>query len=110
MDHNFTFTNPIIKDYFESESNDNPPVSQLLFLHGHPLIRPNFLQEIENLACQAGGQIQKYKLEHKAKQLEQIAIKIGQQLPELTYSNGPIVLEGLKELYKLCKEITGMPQ
>lgn len=106
MDNNFTFTNPIIKEYFESETRNNPPVGELVYLHTHPLITPNFLTELETLACQAGALIHKYNLIDRAKEIEQIAIKIGQHLPELTYENGPQVLECLKQVYKISKNIT----
>lgn len=103
----FSLTNPQIKRYFEG-SDEYVPVSELLYVHTHPLIRPNFLADIESLINQTTHVMVEKKMEGApAEKFVKLAQDLGKQLPELTRENGPKVLSTLRKIYKLCKAITG---
>jgi hypothetical protein len=103
----FTFSNSNIKDWFEDRST-NAPVSELVYLHEHPLVTPNFVTEIAELVRQAADVIVKKNMKgHPVEQLEKAAIKIGQALPTVDYNSAPVILDGLKQLYKLCNRLIG---
>ena len=101
----FSLKNTKIKSFFGGDDSF-PPVSELLYLHTHPLIRPNFLTEIENLVKEA----EEYLIANKitgsiTKELEEIAINIGTKLPELTEENSLELLKEIRKLYILCKNL-----
>lgn len=105
--NDFTLNNPIIRNYFEGKT-DTPPVGELVYLHSHPLVIPNFLTQIEERFLEAGKAMAKRNLKGKVlEDVMQIGIKIGQTLPNLTYETAPIIIEELRKLYRLSNEIIG---
>lgn len=98
----FSLNNNQIKSYFEG-SDSYVPTSELLYIHTHPLVKPNFIDQIEaliNNACTIvvtksirGSVIDKFT---------DLTIKLGAELPNLSQENAPIVLSHLREIYKLC--------
>lgn len=53
MDYDFCFSNTEILNWFEGKVVP-PPVKQFKYLHTHPLVKPNFITEIEGLILKAG--------------------------------------------------------
>jgi len=107
MDNDFTFKNKFIADYFNGKS-EQAPIGELVYLHTHPLITPNFLTEIEQTFLKAGESMKRRNLQGKVlEDVMAIGIKIGQTLPNLTYETAPILLEEFRKLYKLSNEIIG---
>lgn len=103
----FSFTNTQIKEFFEG-SNSYIPVSELLYVHSHPLIKPNFLAEIESLINITGEiMVQKKMSGAPVKKFTSLAQDLGRELPELTEDNAVSVLGTLRDIYKLCTTITG---
>ena len=103
----FSFTNSQIKAFFEG-SDTYVPVSELLYVHSHPLINPNFLAEIESLLnITADRMVQKKMTGAPVTKFTTLAQNLGRELPELTEHNAPAVLGTLREIYKLCNAILG---
>ena len=50
MDYNFTFTNPLVKEFFTGKSKEPSEglISMYQFLHEHPLLKPSFLTVIKD--------------------------------------------------------------
>jgi hypothetical protein len=106
MEKNFSLTNSDIKKYFEGDDS-YAPIRELIYLHTHPLIRPNFLIEINNLAVEAGNKLIARNVPNTSSTiatLEKLCIKLGQNLPESTEA-AEIALPYLRELYILCNKI-----
>ena len=102
----FTFNNELIKNYFEG-SDEYVPTGELMWLHTHPLVTPNFLTQIEELILKAGEIMQKHNMKgYPIPELEAIAIEIGQNLPDITIDNAPIILGAMRKAYKLSKDLT----
>lgn len=106
MEKDFSFNNPDIKKYFEGDDSC-APIRELLYLHTHPLVQPNFLIEINNLVIQAGNKLISKNISATSKMvqdLEDICIKLGQTLPEDT-SSAEKALPHLRDLYNICTKI-----
>lgn len=103
----FSFNNLQIKAYFEG-SDSYVPTGELLYIHQHPLIRPNFLAEIEGMLNETGVVLlNKKSTGAVVNKFTALAIDLSKQLPTLTASNAASVLGTLREIYQLCKKITG---
>lgn len=99
-----TFDNRIISSYFET--GDNPPVSELLYLHRHPLHRPNFIMQLERQISEVGKEIVSKNIKGKVvTDLENIAIKIGTSLPLTNEQNAVVILEEFRKSYLLGKTL-----
>lgn len=95
-----------IKDYFEGKAEAQAPARELIYLHSHPLVRPSFLTEIHNLIREAGELIVSRNVTGKViEDLSRIAVLIGTQLPEVNQGNALIILEELRNLYRLCNNV-----
>lgn len=108
MNYNFTLDNLVILEFFEGSAS--PPISELLYVHERPLLRPNFLTQIDDMVNEASILLEKKGVSKNGsthRKLADIAIKLGSQLPNLTRTNATVVLETLKDLYILCKKIKG---
>lgn len=102
-----TFKNTQISDYFLGKG-DYTPVSELLYVHTHPLVQPNFVDELEGLVLLAGQIIEKKKLRGKpVEDLHKAAIAIGQIMPDLTKENAPKLLTEMRKVYTICSKLTG---
>ena len=102
-----TFDNQAIKDYFEYNS-EVAPVSELLYAHTHPLVRPTFVSEIESLIGLATEQAIKKDLKLNQgpfSKLISIAQKIGELVQHLDESSAPQCLALLRDVYTLCNKI-----
>jgi hypothetical protein len=103
----FTLNNESIKAYFDGNS-ENAPVSELVYLHLHPLITPNFVTEIETLVNAAEKVIIAKKMTgYPIERLINIAIQMGTNLDDVNHETAKPILSSLRELYKLCNLITG---
>lgn len=84
------------------------PVSELQYLHTHPLLRPNFVTEIDDLTIEVGQKIVEKKITGKPiERLEEIAIAIGTRMhrPEISDEDTKQILFSLRDLYKLCSDL-----
>lgn len=104
----FSFANPSIGDYFDAKT-DTSPVSELLYLHSHPLIQPNFLGEIEALINTTADLMEQKAMSGKpVERLATMTTKLGRRLPDVTKENAPEILEILRDIYRLCCKLTGI--
>lgn len=53
MSYDFSLSNPNIRAWFNQET-DVVPVREFVYTHEHPLIRPNFVSQIEVLIYETG--------------------------------------------------------
>lgn len=104
---------------FSISSNDNVrnflngndtaiPVSEYMYLHTRPLIRPSFLTEIDDLTIAAGTRLEKHNVKSGMyiDSLTQIAINLGSQLDgDMTEEKARSILFSLRDLYNRCNEI-----
>jgi hypothetical protein len=100
----YTFKNTLIKKFFEGDDS-YIPTSELIYLHTHPLVRPNFLTELSEMLTQAGKLIQKHKLTHYSDRLMHIALRMGQELPTITEEQAKIILSATRDAYQLSNEL-----
>lgn len=81
------------------------PISELQYLHTRPLLRPNFVTEIDDLAIEVGNKIVEKKITGKPiERFEEIAIAIGTRMhnPQISDEDAKHILLSLRDLYKLC--------
>lgn len=103
----FSFNNLQIRQYFKG-SDSYAPTSELLYVHSHPLVRPNFLAELETMINEASQvMVQRNMTGAPVQKFTALAQALGRELPELTDKNAAAVLGTLREIYKLCSTITG---
>lgn len=103
-----SFSNPVIGEYFNAK-REEPPVSELLYLHTHPLISPNFLGQIEGLINVTGEMMEQKAMTGKpVDRLVTLTSKLGRRLPYITNENAPEILDILRDIYRLCCKLTGI--
>lgn len=96
-----TFENSTIKKYFET--GQGPPVQELLYLHQHPLHRPNFIGQLDRQLCKLGEYIISKNIKGKVvTDLENIAIKIGTSLPLANKDNAESILSEFRKVYLMA--------
>lgn len=103
----FSFNNQDIKAYFEGDDS-NPPYRELVYLHTHPLVQPNFLSEIDQMVKVAGERLSSKDVPSTStyiNKLESLCIELGQSIPELKVENPELTLAIFKDIYILCKDI-----
>lgn len=110
--YDYTFNNSLIKRYFDGEDS-YVPLAELIHLHRHPLMTPNFMTQLSEMIATAGKAIEKNKLgSYYTDRLQEAAIGIGKQLSGaeggLSISDGAKMLEHMREVYKLCLDLSSM--
>ena len=106
MEKDFSFNNIGIKKYFEGDDS-YAPIRELIYLHTHPLVQPNFIIEINNLVKVAGDKLIARNANSSSKavqDLQDLCIKLGQTLPEDEVM-AEMSLRYLRDLYNLCNKI-----
>jgi hypothetical protein len=98
----FSLENPQIKAYFEG-SDKYIPSSELMYIHTHPLVKPNFLDQLEALILKTTVLIQSKNIRGSIiDKFVALATKFGAELPNINRENAPTILSHLREIYKLC--------
>lgn len=84
-------------------------MSELLYLHTHPLVQPNFLGQVESLINQAADVMEQKSMTGKpVERLTILTTKLGRKLPDVTKENAPEILDIVRDIYKLCCKLTGI--
>jgi hypothetical protein len=96
-----------IKAYFQDNSNEYIPVSELIYVHTHPLVGKSFLTEIDAEVSKILAIAHNVPNAYIAK-LQDIVIRIGKALPTVDSSNAEGILRDLRELYMLATRINSM--
>lgn len=109
MSYDFSIKNPDISDWLNRKSS-NAPVREFLYLHEHPLIRPNFLSDVEVLIFETGQHmLQKNISGTPANKLlsisETFASRLNTFVAGRDEDSAKDVLESLRDLYTLCTRI-----
>lgn len=107
MDIDFSLNNPKIKSFFNGDDS-YMPTSELLYLHTRPLIRPNFIEDINMLIDLAGEALINKKIPANSItviSLMDLGIRLGRELGTLQIINPEEVLNILRELYTLSNTI-----
>lgn len=108
MDIDYTFNNPLIRSYFDGDDS-YVPVGELIYLHSHPMVRPNFITEIDEIVLRAGQIMVDLKLTHYSDKLIEEGILIGKALKgdnfEIDYASGQVMLEAMRRVFNMCKDI-----
>jgi hypothetical protein len=100
-----SFNNLSIANYFNG-SNEYVPVTELMYIHTHPLIRPNFLVDIETLINQVIVKISEKPITGMpATTLANYAIQLATELQSLSEENAPVVLGLLRNIYTYCNNV-----
>lgn len=102
----FTFNNINIKNYFET--GENPPISELEYLHSHPLVRPNFILQLEDqiLRLQERTTMGNPAPKKATEELIEAAIIIGSVIPHLKDEKAvQAVLEAMRTCYRVCNSL-----
>lgn len=100
---NFSFSNPKIKDYFFKDSE--PPVSEFMYLHSHPLIRPNFVKQIEEVFENTNAYFETHRVSDSVKnKFYSKTLQLAKTLP-LSTKSAEEVLAILKSVLLLVKKI-----
>jgi hypothetical protein len=102
---NYTLTNPKVEAYFKGDDTD-PPVSELIYIHSHPMLHPTFLDEVDALLVTTAKHILAKNITgYPIQSLAEIAISIGTKMPTFNEGSAPLILTELRNLYVLCNHI-----
>lgn len=98
--------NEIIHKFLNGDDS-NIPVSEFMYLHTRPLLRPNFLTQIDDLVNKVGRKIVAIKLTGKPiDDLTGMAIRLGQAMDgEITEVRAQLILLTLRDIWKLCIDL-----
>ena len=102
-----SFSNELIKNYFEG-SDDYIPVTELIYVHEHPLIKGSFLVELEHTINRTTEEL--LRTNTKGVVLDKFidaTIKLGAELNDISKENAPNILMHLRTVYQLCNLILG---
>lgn len=78
------------------------PSGELIYLHIHPLIRPNFLTQIDDLVQKVGVKIIEKNVQGKViEHLSSLAVEIGTNLED-PEGKAVQLMKSIRELYQLC--------
>lgn len=106
---NLSINSPQVKDYFSGKGT-YVPTGELLYIHTHPLIQPNFLADLEQFINQTAAYMVARNMAGKpVERFTIMATKLGRTLPDLNASNAAQALDVLREIYRLCTKVTGTP-
>jgi len=98
----FTFNNTYIKKYFDT--GENPPIKEFLYLHEHPMVKPNFILELEKQLRGMTIVIQSKNIKGAIiNDVTNIAIRIGAELANnpLNEDNAKAILTEMRNGYQL---------
>lgn len=112
MAYDFSLASPAIKSWFDKNS-DASPIREFMYLHEHPLIRPNFVSDIEVLIYDTGQHMLRKNVSGApANKLVSLAEAFAAQLnvfvEDRTEESAGDVLERLRDLYQICIRIKAL--
>ncbi len=102
----FTFNNTNIKAFFDT--GENPPVSEFLYLHSHPLVRPNFILQLEDQILRLNDRALQGKnvSTRVIDELVAISIEIGSKVTSIyKEETAKEILSAFRRSYLLCNSL-----
>lgn len=113
MAYDFSFNNSSIKDWFEEVPGSSCPTSEFKYLHDHPLVKPNFVNDLERLIYEAG--VAAHKKNVKGKPIDKLVSlasdltkSLSSFIQDKSSDNAETCLKVMRQLYQLCKFITSL--
>jgi hypothetical protein len=101
MEQNFSLSNPSIQKYLNGDDS-YAPVRELIYLHTHPLVSPNFVAQINEIIFSYADRLTSSNTEEVAT-LQKLCVELGSYLPDITDTNAKAILIALRKLYLICK-------
>jgi hypothetical protein len=106
-----SFNNPRVSAFFSEEPGKNVapcPVDELMYLHEHPLVQPNFLSQIEVMINESSEAVSQTRAwDAVAPKLGAHLVAIGNLMPKIDKTSAEEVLLRLREVYRIVSRITG---
>lgn len=105
--HSFTIKdNSDIRKFLEGDDSFLP-ASEILYLHSRPLLRPNFLTEVDDLLNFVFIKYGYSKIpDQYIKKLEEYGVRLGIALGKtLTEDVGKDIAFAIRDIYTMCKEL-----
>src|ERR1700739_995025 len=100
-----SFNNVNIANYFNGD-NSYLPSSELMYIHSHPLIRPNFLTDISTLINTVSVRMQtKGVTGIPVGDLAGYGKDLAAELQSLSDDNAPAALDLLRKIYIYCNNL-----
>lgn len=111
--YDFSFKNADIKNWFNGKAGSTCPSSEFKYLHEHPLVKPNFINDLEKIIYDAGVHAKTGNISGKPiNRLVSLAGDFTRTLSDFveTKSDESAVacLEVMRELYKVCNFILSL--
>lgn len=112
MNYDFSFANPEIRSWFDRNSTA-APVRQFVYLHEHPLVRPNFIAELDVMIYETGAHIQAKNITGSPiKRLQKLAKEFADALTKFVVEkeegSAEKVLLSMRELHTFCRQVKSM--
>lgn len=110
---NLSLSSPAIAAFFKT--GNKPPVRELLFVHQHPLLKPNFVTDLERLVLQAAETISVADVtdpvtRQRSDTLISCIATIANALPSLDQDRAVEALRAMRAAHDVCQSIlTGKP-
>ncbi len=109
--YDFTFSNSSIKNWFESKDGSTPPTKEFQYLHSHPLVKPNFLVQLEVMILEASRDIQVKNIVGKPiSELSNGAVNMAEALNDFMATrdddSAQRCLLAMRRVYKACKFVS----
>ena len=100
-----SFKNEMILGYFNGDDS-YLPVSELIYLHEHPLIKESFLVEMEVMIHKTSAVMAKKNMQGSVvNRFIDATIALGTALPTVDKLTAPNILQQLRTIYVLCKAV-----
>lgn len=101
--NDFSFKNSLILKYFTDPNAKYVPSAELIYIHTHPLVTPNFLNEIQELINTTTLEFNNKRLTGiPVEKLTDSAIELGQALVKVDSTTAPNILRILRDIYVYC--------
>lgn len=112
MNYDFSFANPEIRSWFDRNSTATP-IRQFVYLHEHPLVRPNFIAELDGMIYETGAHIMAKNIKGSPiKRLQKLAKEFADALTKFVVDkedgSTEKVLFAMRDLYTFCKQVKSM--
>lgn len=107
MAYNFLVeNNDDIRRFFEGDDS-YIPTSEIVYLHTRPLLRPNFITEVEDLIVKVAAKVAKFKVQGKPIQdFERYAIELGVAVGKgVDQKSAKTIALALRNVRNLCLEL-----
>lgn len=110
MNVDFSLSNIDISRFFSGDDS-NPPVRELVYVHTHPFIQPNFVNQIGDMVNEYSTILTRAGVGPTSSavvEVTDLCISLGQSINDLTIKDPTITLNVLRDIYKVCLKGKGI--